>query len=124
MHAQTSLDFAAASTLAVAGHTAWFAVVELGHVRAGEAVVTQPTGGVSLFAVQSACVHGARVIVVSSSSEKLDRLQKLHPIQGIGRSRNLSGMPRRSTGPAATAWTIVSKWQAMISPACRMLTHR
>jgi len=87
VHAPTSLDFAAASTLTVAGLTAWFAVVELGHVRAGEVVVIQGTGGVSLFAVQFACVHGARVIVVSSSSDKLDRLQTLHPIQGIDRSR-------------------------------------
>jgi NADPH:quinone reductase-like Zn-dependent oxidoreductase len=87
VHAPTSLDFAAASTLTVAGLTAWFAVVELGRVRAGEVVVIQGTGGVSLFAVQFACAHGARVIVVSSSSEKLDRLQKFHPIQGIDRSR-------------------------------------
>lgn len=87
VHAPTSLDFAAASTLTVAGHTAWFAVVELGRVRAGEVVVIQGTGGVSLFAVQFACAHGARVIVVSSSSGKLDRLQNLHPIQGIDRGR-------------------------------------
>jgi NADPH:quinone reductase-like Zn-dependent oxidoreductase len=87
VHAPASLDFAAASTLTVAGLTAWFAVVELGRVRAGDVVVIQGTGGVSLFAVQFACAHGARVIVISSSSEKMDRLRKLHPIQGIDRSR-------------------------------------
>lgn len=53
-----------------------------------QVVVVQGTGGVSLSAVQSACAHGARVIVASSSSQKIDRLQKLHPSQGIDRSHN------------------------------------
>lgn len=87
VHAPSTLDFAAASTLTVAGLTAWFAVVELGRIRSAEVLVVQGTGGVALFAVGFACAHGGKVIVVSSSSEKLDRLQKLYPVHGIDRSR-------------------------------------
>lgn len=58
------LAAAAASTLSVAGPTAWFALVELAKIRAGETVVVQGTGGVALFAVQFAAAHGASVIVV------------------------------------------------------------
>ena len=58
-------------TLSVAGLTAWFALVELAKIRAGETVVVQGTGGVALFAVQFAAAHGASVIVVSSSKSKL-----------------------------------------------------
>src|SRR5262249_48725682 len=64
--APRSLDAAAASTLPVAGLTAWMALVELGKLRAGQTVVVQGTGGVALFAVQFAAAMGARVILTSS----------------------------------------------------------
>lgn len=86
VRAPSTLDYAAASTLTVAGLTAWFAVVELGKVKAGEIVVIQGTGGVALFASQFAIAHGATVIVVSGSSEKLVRAQKLGIAHGIDRS--------------------------------------
>ncbi|WP_438039660.1 zinc-dependent alcohol dehydrogenase family protein [Sorangium sp. So ce128] len=60
-----------ASTLSTAGLTAWMAVVETGRVRAGQTWVVQGTGGVSLFALQFAAAHGAKVILTSSSDEKL-----------------------------------------------------
>ncbi len=54
------------------GLTAWMAVVETGRVRAGQTWVVQGTGGVSLFALQFAAAHGAKkVILTSSSDEKL-----------------------------------------------------
>jgi NADPH:quinone reductase-like Zn-dependent oxidoreductase len=49
------------STLSVAGLTAWFALVELARIRAGETVDVQETGGVALFAVRFAAAHGASV---------------------------------------------------------------
>src|SRR5215813_10340356 len=49
---------AAASTLPVAGLTAWMALVELGKLRAGQTVVVQGPGGVALFAVQFAAAMG------------------------------------------------------------------
>ncbi|MEZ0356986.1 NAD(P)-dependent alcohol dehydrogenase [Mycobacterium sp. SA01] len=59
-----------AATLPCAGVTAWNALLEAGIGR-GDVVVTQGTGGVSLFAVQFAHALGADVIVTSSSDEKL-----------------------------------------------------
>jgi NADPH:quinone reductase-like Zn-dependent oxidoreductase len=41
------------------------------------AVLLLGTGGVSLFALQIARMHGARVILTSSSDEKLERARKL-----------------------------------------------
>ncbi len=65
------LDYAQAACLPCAGVTAWNAIVEQGQVKAGDVVLVQGTGGVSLFAMQFALLHGARVIVTSSSDEKL-----------------------------------------------------
>jgi len=71
------LDFAAAATLPCAGLTAWHALVTCGGVAAGETVLLLGTGGVSLFALQFAKMHGARVIIISSSDEKLARARAL-----------------------------------------------
>ena len=68
------LTFEEAATLPCAGVTAWSA---LSGVRAGETVLTQGTGGVSLFAVQLAKAFGARVIATTSSPEKALRLREL-----------------------------------------------
>ena len=65
-----------AATLVCAGVTAWSAL-GAGGVNAGDVVVTQGTGGVSLNAVQLAAVRGATVIVTSSSNEKLQAAQAL-----------------------------------------------
>ena len=48
-------------------------------------MLVQGTGGVSLFAVQIASSAGARVIVTSSSDDKLDRARKLGAEHGINR---------------------------------------
>ena len=66
-----------ACTLPCAALTAWSALVTLGRIRAGDVVLVQGTGGVSLFALQFAVMHGARVIVTSSNDEKLARARKL-----------------------------------------------
>lgn len=75
--APASLDDAAASTLPCAGLTAWFALVERGRLRAGETVLVHGTGGVALFGAQIAKAHGAEVIVVSGSANKLERAKAL-----------------------------------------------
>ncbi len=76
VRAPRTLSPAEASTLPVAGLTAWFALVERGHVRAGEVVLVEGTGGVALFGLQIAKMHGAQVIV-SGSADKLDRVAQL-----------------------------------------------
>ncbi|BBZ39913.1 zinc-dependent alcohol dehydrogenase family protein [Mycobacterium conspicuum] len=59
-----------AATIPCAGVTAWSALVEA-NIGAGDVVVAQGTGGVSLFAVQLARALGATVILTSSSDDKL-----------------------------------------------------
>ena len=72
---------AAAATSAAA--TAWRAVVEVGRVRPGDTVLVQGTGGVALFALQFAQLAGARVVVTSSSDEKLARARELGAWAGV-----------------------------------------
>lgn len=71
--APATLSDEEACTLPVAGLTAWFALAEAAHVRAGQTVVVQGTGGVSLFGLQFAAALGARVIVTSRSDDKLSK---------------------------------------------------
>jgi NADPH:quinone reductase-like Zn-dependent oxidoreductase len=66
-----SLSYEQAATLPCAAVTAWNALVREARVKAGDVVVLQGTGGVSLFALQFAKLHGARCIITSSSDEKL-----------------------------------------------------
>src|SRR5262245_16242043 len=85
--APRSLDAAAGGRLPVAGLTAGMALVELGKLRAGQTVVGQGTGGVALFAVQFAAAMGARVILTSSSDEKLERARTYGATDVINRQR-------------------------------------
>ena len=71
------LSYQEAATLPCAGLTAWNGLVTTGHVQAGDAVLLQGTGGVSIFGLQFAKLHGARVIITSSSDEKLERARAL-----------------------------------------------
>lgn len=66
-----------ASTLTIAGLTAWQALFVADQVKAGDTILVQGTGGVSIFALQLAVAAGARVIVTSSSDEKLERARRL-----------------------------------------------
>ncbi|MDF1791327.1 MAG: NAD(P)-dependent alcohol dehydrogenase [Thalassobaculaceae bacterium] len=66
-----------AATLPCAALTAWHALVEVGKVKAGDTVLLLGTGGVSIFALQFAKLMGARVILTSSSDEKLERAKAL-----------------------------------------------
>ena len=66
-----------AATLPCAGLTAWSALAEYGNVAPGDTVLVQGTGGVSIFALQFAQLLGAKVIVTSSSDDKLKRARKL-----------------------------------------------
>ena len=66
-----------AATLPCAGVTAWYALLAGGRLKPGETVLLLGTGGVSLFALQFAKSAGARVILTSSSDEKLARAQAL-----------------------------------------------
>lgn len=65
-----------AATLPCAAVTAWNAVIGNG-TKPGDVVVTEGTGGVSLFALQFAKLAGATVVVTSSSADKLARARAM-----------------------------------------------
>lgn len=66
-----------AASLPCAGVTAWNALVTQGGLHAGQVVLTEGSGGVSLFALQIARALGARVVATSSDPEKRRRLHAL-----------------------------------------------
>jgi NADPH:quinone reductase-like Zn-dependent oxidoreductase len=83
-----SLSFEEAATLPCAGVTAWNALMVAGRpVRLGDTVLCLGTGGVSLFAMQFARAAGARVIVTSSSDDKLERAKSLGASDGVNYKR-------------------------------------
>ncbi len=66
-----------AATLPCAAVTAWQGLVTKGNLKMGDTVLVQGTGGVSIFALQFGVMAGARVIITSSSDEKLARAKQL-----------------------------------------------
>jgi NADPH:quinone reductase-like Zn-dependent oxidoreductase len=76
-----------ASTLPVAALTAWFSLRDQGRLSRDQTVLVQGTGGVSLFGLQIATALGARVLITSSSEEKLERARVLGAHAGINYAR-------------------------------------
>lgn len=70
-------SYVQAATLPCAALTAWRALMVEARIKPGDVVLTQGTGGVSIFALQLAKAAGATVISTSSSDEKLARLKAL-----------------------------------------------
>ena len=77
------MSFEEAATLPCAALTAWQALVPVGNIKAGDTVLLLGTGGVSIFGLQLAVMHGARAIVTSSSDEKLERARQLGAAETI-----------------------------------------
>lgn len=78
------LNYAEAATLPCAAVTAWGALFERGRpLKASDILLVQGTGGVSMFGLQFAKAIGARVVVLSSSDEKLTRATALGANFGI-----------------------------------------
>ena len=63
------LSFEDAATLPCAALTAWNALVVSGGVKAGDTVLMQGTGGVSLFALQFAKLHGRRSLPSTATKQ-------------------------------------------------------
>ncbi|WP_179402366.1 zinc-dependent alcohol dehydrogenase family protein [Burkholderia guangdongensis] len=76
-HAPRGFSHAEAATLTTAGLTAWRALAVDGALKAGDTVLVQGTGGVSIFALQFAKRMGATVIATSSSDDKLEKAHAL-----------------------------------------------
>ncbi|MDR9829172.1 NAD(P)-dependent alcohol dehydrogenase [Vibrio sp. FNV 38] len=73
----TNYSFEEAATLPCAALTAWRALMVEGNLQAGDSVLVQGTGGMSIFALQIAKAAGAYVYATSSSEEKMTRLKEL-----------------------------------------------
>jgi NADPH:quinone reductase-like Zn-dependent oxidoreductase len=57
--------------------TAWVPLTGNRRITGGDTVLTQGSGGVSVFALRLARVLGARVIATTSTAEKAERLKAL-----------------------------------------------
>jgi len=77
VHVPSHLSFEEAATLPCAAVTAWVALTGNRRITAGDTVLTQGSGGVSVFALQFAKILGARVIATTSTAEKAERLRGL-----------------------------------------------
>jgi NADPH:quinone reductase-like Zn-dependent oxidoreductase len=83
VHVPGRLTDEEAATLPCAAVTAWHALIAEGALKAGDTVLVQGTGGVSVFALQFAKLNGARVLATSSSDAKLKRALELGASDGI-----------------------------------------
>ncbi|OAT38880.1 zinc-dependent alcohol dehydrogenase family protein [Proteus myxofaciens] len=76
-HAPKGWSHKESATITTSALTAWRALVTDGQLKAGETVLVQGTGGVSIAALQIAKAMGAKVIATSSSDEKLNFVRTL-----------------------------------------------
>lgn len=76
------LSYQEAATLPCAAVTAWNAL-GAGNLKAGDTILIQGTGGVSIFALQLARLMGLRVLGISSSDQKLERALDMGLSQGL-----------------------------------------
>ena len=83
VHLPEHLSFEEGACLPCAGVTAWNALTALRPVGPEQTVLLLGTGGVSILALQFAHAAGARVIVTSSSDEKLARAKELGADAGV-----------------------------------------
>jgi NADPH:quinone reductase-like Zn-dependent oxidoreductase len=81
--APKGLSYEEAATLPTAGLTAFMATVGQNKLGSDDIVLVQGTGGVSIFALQFAAAAKARVVVTSSSDDKLARVRELGARDGI-----------------------------------------
>ena len=77
------LSFEEGAALPCAGVTAWHAMMEHAKLKAGDTILLQGTGGVSIFGLLFAHAMGIRAIITSSSDDKLARAKKLGAAFGI-----------------------------------------
>lgn len=73
----TGYSYAEAATLPCAALTAWRALVVEGGLQAGNTVLIEGSGGMSVFALQLAKAAGAYVFVTTSTDDKFEQLKSL-----------------------------------------------
>ena len=70
-------SYAEAATLPCAGLTAWNGLMDTGQLKAGQTVLIEGSGGMSILGLQFAKAAGARIIATTSSDEKAERLKAM-----------------------------------------------
>ncbi len=88
VHLPSHLSYDEGATLPCAGVTAWNALVVKAHVKSADTVLLLGTGGVSIFGLQFALLHGAHAIITSSSDEKLARAKAMGAWETINYAKN------------------------------------
>src|SRR5579871_711986 len=84
VHLPEGYSYEEGATLPCAAVTAWHALMATRQqVKPGQTVLCLGTGGVSIFALQFAKAAGARVIITSSSDQKLERGKTLGAAEGV-----------------------------------------
>jgi alcohol dehydrogenase len=83
--------------------TAWVALTNHRRVTAGDTVLTQGSGGVSVFALQFARILGARVIATTSTAEKTERLRALGASEVINYTETPDWDAKGANGAMAAA---------------------
>lgn len=82
------LSYEEASTLPIAGVTAYVGLFEYGRLQADDYVLLEGTGGVSSFGLLFSVAAGARPIITSSSDEKLARARELGAVGTVNYRTN------------------------------------
>ncbi|KIW25183.1 uncharacterized protein PV07_10842 [Cladophialophora immunda] len=101
MDIPSNLSLTEAATLSCAALTAWNALYGLQPLQPGQVVLTQGTGGVSIFALQFSLAAGAMVIATTSSPEKCSLLKRLGAHHTINYKEDPAwGATARSLTPA------------------------
>jgi NADPH:quinone reductase-like Zn-dependent oxidoreductase len=77
VHLPAYLSYAEAACLPCAAVSAWSALQLATPLQPGQVVLIQGTGGVALFGLQIAKLFGARVLAITSTEEKAERLKQL-----------------------------------------------
>jgi zinc-binding alcohol dehydrogenase/oxidoreductase len=81
------LTWEESAALPLAGLTAWRALFKRGGLEPGQTVlITGASGGVSTYLIQIAAASGARVLVNSSSEEKIATAKELGAEAGVNRN--------------------------------------
>ena len=77
------LSYEEAATLPCAAVTAWTSLFKEAHLQAGDYVLLEGTGGVSVFGLQFATAAGAKPVITSSSDAKLVKARALGAIATV-----------------------------------------
>jgi NADPH:quinone reductase-like Zn-dependent oxidoreductase len=118
------LSYEQAATLPCVGVTAWVALFKHGALEAGEFVLLEGTGGVSVFGLQLAAAAGAKAIITSSSDQKLARARELGAFGTVNYRANPDWQAevRALTGGAGVAHVLEVGGQDTLGKALQALT--